>query len=405
MAPAKVTPAEFDRAMEDARGTATKFGTALYELDADRDRTTLEAERLRGCSAARWAEANDQIELLWICYHALIEALDAIQRRRDSSRRLVDLGPLLADLHGPLVELPSDAQAETRWHLDEAPALSSPAPVATVLSLMSNAFEKAAETITSLFAARDVVLPRLAELESRLQATEREAEAMHVSAPSGLEGLRARLADTRRELLEDPLSVDLTQIPTMDIEAKEVAAQLQGSAAAVAELSETLEGLDSGLRERKAAIEAARPILDEARRKIAQGLQEAPDYEAIEQLAISLEVEIRALRENGPPDPLPAIAMAEALANRLSVLGDATSAGVAAARRQLDLRRELRGRLDAYKAKAQALGRAEDAGLNQRFRSAHEVLYGAPCDLDEAARLVASYQMALSGADLEDRLS
>jgi hypothetical protein len=271
--------------------------------------------------------------------------------------------------------------------------------------MMSTAFENAAETITSLFAAQDMVLPRLAELESRLAATEREAKELHVPSPSGIEGLRARIADTRRELFADPLSVDLSQIPTMNIEADNVAAELQCTAAAVAELEATLDGLDSELRERKDAIDEARPMLEVAQRKIVQEPPEALDLDAIEKSAMSLASDIKTLRASVPADPLPATQLAEALAGRLSDLAAATSAGVRVAGRQMDMRRELRGRLEAYKAKAQALGRAEDAGLNQRFQAAHEVLYSAPCDLDEAARLVTAYQMALTGAELEDRLS
>jgi hypothetical protein len=55
-------------------------------------------------------------------------------------------------------------------------------------------------------------------------------------------------------------------------------------------------------------------------------------------------------------------------------------------------RRELRGRLDAYRAKAIATGRAEDLALDELYQSAASVLYQAPCDLEEAERSVAAYQ-------------
>ena len=73
-------------------------------------------------------------------------------------------------------------------------------------------------------------------------------------------------------------------------------------------------------------------------------------------------------------------------------------------------RRELRGRLDGYRAKAQALGSAEDLRLEGLYTAARDALYGAPCDLDDAERQVMAYQRALppsgpGGARPQDRLS
>jgi hypothetical protein len=61
----------------------------------------------------------------------------------------------------------------------------------------------------------------------------------------------------------------------------------------------------------------------------------------------------------------------------------------------LTRRRELRGRLDAYRAKAQSMGLAEDPGLWELYRRAEDTLYTAPCDLDEAERRLAEYQMGI----------
>ncbi len=80
---------------------------------------------------------------------------------------------------------------------------------------------------------------------------------------------------------------------------------------------------------------------------------------------------------------------------------DATSA-LAEARTQLrlgtgllDRRLELRGRLEAYRAKANRLGHAEDLELAELHRIAHGVLYTSPCDLPAATRAVNRYQQAL----------
>jgi hypothetical protein len=62
----------------------------------------------------------------------------------------------------------------------------------------------------------------------------------------------------------------------------------------------------------------------------------------------------------------------------------------------LSRRDELRGRLEAYRAKAGGTGFAEDEELSRRYDTAHELLYTAPCDLPAATRAVFAYQQALA---------
>ena len=68
----------------------------------------------------------------------------------------------------------------------------------------------------------------------------------------------------------------------------------------------------------------------------------------------------------------------------------------AAAQAALERRRRLRGRLDAYRAKAAQLGHLED--LERLHDQARTALYTAPTDLVLAAELVRRYQEAVSAA-------
>nr|BFF04348.1 hypothetical protein GCM10020241_60230 [Streptoalloteichus tenebrarius] len=63
--------------------------------------------------------------------------------------------------------------------------------------------------------------------------------------------------------------------------------------------------------------------------------------------------------------------------------------------RLLDRRRELRGLLAAYQARAADHGLAEDDELDDAYRAAHATLWTAPCDLIAAADRVARYQRAV----------
>jgi len=70
-----------------------------------------------------------------------------------------------------------------------------------------------------------------------------------------------------------------------------------------------------------------------------------------------------------------------------TVAGEATG--------QLAARDELRGRLDAYRAKASAEGRAEDLVLDELYQRVRAALYEAPCDLGRARALAEDYQRAV----------
>jgi hypothetical protein len=61
----------------------------------------------------------------------------------------------------------------------------------------------------------------------------------------------------------------------------------------------------------------------------------------------------------------------------------------------LQEREDLRGLLGAYRHRATDAGLAEDVPLSDRYRTAHDVLWSAPCDLAAARRLVTEYQHAV----------
>jgi hypothetical protein len=69
----------------------------------------------------------------------------------------------------------------------------------------------------------------------------------------------------------------------------------------------------------------------------------------------------------------------------------------AANRAPVEARDQFRALLEAYQVKAKRLGRLEDPDMAELWASAHQALYTAPTDLAVAARLVRSYQEALTG--------
>jgi uncharacterized protein involved in type VI secretion and phage assembly len=88
------------------------------------------------------------------------------------------------------------------------------------------------------------------------------------------------------------------------------------------------------------------------------------------------------------------VALADWTERATQALACATAC-VTANRAPLEARNELRGRLDAYRAKAHRLGLIEDRDLSERYEDARVVLYTAPTDLTDAEAAVDRYRRAL----------
>ncbi len=201
-----------------------------------------------------------------------------------------------------------------------------------------------------------------------------------------------------RDLLNtDPLSlwhdegVDLTAPDRLLHEARAAATR-------ISELSQLVEDADRRIRE------VSRLVADASARELAA---RALYYEAASKVA--------AVQLPAPPAGISALAEQLAglnavrsagdwtqLASDLSAIENAAAAAAAqwqtaaiAAQASLSRRAELRGLLDAYRAKVNRLGAAEDAHLTDRYQAARDLLWTAPCDLAAAEVAVRSYQDAV----------
>jgi hypothetical protein len=69
---------------------------------------------------------------------------------------------------------------------------------------------------------------------------------------------------------------------------------------------------------------------------------------------------------------------------------------VAEVRAPLEARDEMRGLLEAYRARASRHGVAETPALAAAYQAARDLLWSAPCDLDASGQAVRRYQAALT---------
>jgi hypothetical protein len=397
---------QIDESLEKAHAAVARLGTALFELDAEKERRTTELPELTGSSKTAWDQTGLQLSVLWAWYQALAGVVEGISdRRKAPALRLADANEMSALLSTASVEVPGDSRDLARQCLPESEALPEKAPIEVMVRVISAAYQVVAETITSIFALRDIALPRLAELDAVLSQATQEAGAVGARLPNGALAARRQLDELRQRADRDPLSVDVEQIPVLAAAVERVQAELAEATGALAHVDESFISLESALEAAEGVIREAGEAVDTANVRIAGAKVGRDDVQMLERAASDLRYELDEVREKAATDRRGADRAARALEPRIAALRADAEHLSAAASEPMGMRQELRGRLDAYRAKAYSLGRGEDASLDRLYRAAQEVLYTAPCDLAGAERHLAAYQAAVRESPVEDRLT
>jgi prefoldin subunit 5 len=338
-----------------ARLSAT--ADALYRLESDGDLALLrDPSLLRGRSATVAHEVAASTARLWERYPTvkeLVERLDEPSTHDDAAR---GVDALEADL--AVVE--DQVRALTRAWADLLPQLDDLTRRATALAAEAAELDAAGEPEPELAQA---AVERLADgvAADPLDATVGPA----VNAVEQAEAFVRRLRDQRDNLDAHLAEAEATAADIARL-IDEGAAALVRARSRIAEPQGLLEPVDPGVLDD--GPQALRPWLGR--------IQEAASRGEWRTASVALE-RWRTVADGWR-------------ANAARVV-DANNAPV---RR----RNELRGLLDAYRAKAVAAGRSEDIQLGRLHEVAHDALHTAPCRLPEAEAAVRGYVEAVTGA-------
>jgi hypothetical protein len=386
-----------DRALRHLREEKERIGAALLDLEGHTGYRLLDGGTLTGETARRQAEVRSRTANLWTLFdlygRTLQEAEDL--RARHPKPGGDQLSRLTWLLGGPSVELPAEEVPLERRTLlaPKAEALS----LESVVQRMNPLYEQVARDVAALDGLWSALLARLDEVDATRRSVAELVEALGAPEPEydrAAESLEA-LARTVRS---DPLALardGRADTTGLDAVAKEFAALKER----LAEAARFRQGFDERMGRVRDAVGLVRDAEDEVRHaraevqaKIASPALPDPAgrASALEDRLAALPV-LRDRRRWGD------------LADRATDLERAARAALDQARADLQLingllerREELRGRLQAYRAKAARLGHAEDAELTGMYEEAHAVLWTSPCDLRRATVLLSGYQQAIS---------
>ncbi|MFF9806021.1 hypothetical protein ACF1G5_12950 [Streptomyces coeruleorubidus] len=405
---------EVDRALARLGAEHEAIETSLLALQDHAGRRLLEGAELTGVTQERWTSTEASITLLWTYFDAYTDALRTAReiraRRRWSSREdLVELTELLS---GESVTVAGSATATAN-----APTLhgtgnklSERYSLATLVDRMNELYATSLDMVVAADAVWSALPARIDLLAAELQRTRRLAHSVGVRPgehPAGddLERITRTLTKLREQVVSDPLAFWLAaegssapgggrpDTTVYDREARaledvrrEIDAVLtvrQDAEKRIVRLRDVLSRADRTLAE-------ARTARGEVLAKIAATevpVVSGPPTALQEQLAAAAEYRRQAQWHRLSPllESLEEKAEDELLRARESLT---------AVTAPLAVRAELRGRLDAYKAKIARHGFAEDTLLVERYEKARRMLWSAPCDLRAAEQAVLRYQQA-----------
>jgi hypothetical protein len=315
-----------------------------------------------------------------------------------ADQKLREIEELLStrSVHLPAVDVP----LEQRGLLSGMQNVQCISP-SELLDTMVHAFQAAKEAVVAVDTAWNQLGSGLGKTTARIAALRARASGLGGPPPAELDAAERGLLEIRATLLADPLGA------SGGMEAR-IQPLLERVEAAVTARERLRQEIVHGLS-------AARPLIDElaklhcaaiaacteAKEKIAgcgplPGPQPDQTIEGLREWLERLEKKYAEASGNGTWDPVGVgvrnwnLAAQDCVSKERAVL--------AANRAPIETRDELRGRLDAFQAKARSYGIAEDERLVEQAKLAEQLLYARPMLLDRALAAVVAYEKAVNGA-------
>lgn len=403
---------EVDRALARLDAEHEAIETSLLALQDHAGRRLLEGAGLTGTTQERWQSTEQQITLLWTYFDAYAAALHtahgARARRRWPNRD--DLVELTELLRGESVTIAGGAAPAPSASITGPAKLTERFTLVDLVARMNDLYAHSLDMVVAADAVWSAMPARIDLLAAELHRTRQLAHSVGVRPgehPAGddLEQITAELTLLREQVISDPLAF---WQPTTGSSApgggRPHTERYDREARALEDVRREIDAVLTVRQDAELRLGRLRDVLSRADRTLAEA--RSARGEVLAKIAAS-EV---------PAVSGPSTALQEQLAtasdyrrhaqwHRLSPLLESLEEkaedelmrareSLTAVTQPLAVRAELRGRLDAYKAKVGRLGFAEDPLLIERYDAARRMLWSAPCDLRVAEQAVLRYQQA-----------
>ncbi|WP_327118537.1 hypothetical protein OG206_21645 [Streptomyces sp. NBC_01341] len=403
---------EADRTLARLGAEHEAIETSLFALEEHAGRRLLEGAGLTGVTKERWASAEQSITLLWTYFEAYAGALASAReiraRRRYPGRS--DLMALTDLLRGDGVTVANQGASGPGASLTGPARLSERFTLEELVARMNDLYAHALDMVLSSDSVWSALPARIDLLAAELRRTGSLAHSVGVRPgehPAGddLVSIAEELTALRAQVISDPLAF---WVPAPGSAApgggRPDTTRYDRAARALEDVRREIEAVLAVRQDAEQRLAQVRDLLSRANRTLTEA--RSARGEVLAKIAAS---EVPAV--SGPPTALhERLAAASeyrrhAQWNRLSPLLDSLEReaedelmrareSLTSVTAPLAVRAELRGRLDAYRAKVARHGLAEDPLLIERYDAARRMLWSAPCDLRVAGQAVLRYQQA-----------
>lgn len=414
---------EVDRALARLDAEHEAVETSLLALQDHAGRRLLEGARLAGLTERRWADAEQVITRLWTGFDTYTRTLHTARelraRRRWPSRD--DLAELTELLRGTLTVAGASVPGAggngtggtatgTGGDGSGGARLTEELTLSDLVQRMNGWYAQTLDVVAAADSVWSALPARIDLLAAELQRVRSLAHSVGVRPgehPSGdeLDQITEQLTELRAEVLRDPLAFWTADGgSSAPGGGRPDTSRYDRAARALEEVRREIDAVLTVRQDAEQRLMSLRDMLSRADRTLAEA--RSARVEVLAKIAAS---EVPAV--SGPPTALHELLsqaadyrrhsqwhrlspLLESLEQRAEDELDRARASLSAVTAPLAVRAELRGRLDAYRAKVAQHGMAEDRMLIERYDLARRMLWSAPCDLRAAEDAVLRYQQA-----------
>ncbi|MEL7155802.1 MAG: hypothetical protein AAFN30_04300 [Actinomycetota bacterium] len=348
----------------------------IVDLEGSPSYLMLTGDGLGPATAAEVGVAGVDANELWPLLEAAAAAVDNIRERVDEAGLAGQSGQEVRRLLSePWIDRP-DRPGER-------------ASVGELLHEVRRRYDRIRPLVADVEALWQGILPRVDAAKATLARLRGEVESLGVPEPL-ISRAEALADDLATRLVDDPLAVVTGDGDQLDEAVAAAAGQVARLLAGHASLDQDLAATEEQLARLRLLRNQAAAAGDRARAKVAQpeGLVRVPSASVLDGPSGMAERLDRLLAGEGANAWNQQRALLDSWTTTASQLEQQLARALVANQRPLEIRDELRGRLQAYQAKIAAVGRAEDLELTDLVDVIRGELYTAPTNLDRASATI-----------------
>ncbi|MBE9228833.1 hypothetical protein IQ264_25815 [Phormidium sp. LEGE 05292] len=359
----------------------------------------LSKAKLTGTTATQVAWALDAIAQVFVHLDLLLATINQaatlrkqVPRFLGSSEKLRPIEDLLTgrSIQLSVVQVP----LAQRSLLSPTESIYSVTPD-ELLAMMSSTFETARDTILAVDRAWSSLEPKLAQAVAEIQTLQQQAKTLRVDDLIDLKAAQQTLAPLRDRVAEDPLGVS-------DEFEQQIQPLIERAKNSLNQIWQQYNQVQDGLRSANTLLLQLADLKQQAEMAYNESLEKVTDrsglqsplpndqLEAMRQWLSRLETRFA----EGLISPIQ-VGLENWMVKVKSAIANEQQA-VTKNNYPLETRRELRGRLEALKAKALARQKAEDPILSDLAAQAKQILYNRPTDLAKAIEIIKKYEKELN---------